>query len=179
MTNSNEFKLGQCTMTEPPTLRHLEHIYLAYKSSEKVSRALLTCLFELIMPTIFSNVLEREPMFSSKGFSDASFVCGHTYHVGDNIVGSSNGNGHLVHWGEDELSSFAGMPSVSINCGTFLTCFSCKLSIAFSFCLVFCNPHPCVIVLQIVSLGFLMSSSHLFPGLPTALLRSGFHFAAF
>ena len=81
-------------------------------------------------------------MYSSKVFPTlhTSVATRHWYGVEDNIIGSGNGYGPLVHWGEDELSSFIGFPPVSINFSTFLTYFSCNIFHFFPSNLVFLQP---------------------------------------
>ena len=85
----------------------------------KVRRALPTYLFELVMPIILSNVVEREPMYSSEVFPTLRLSA-------DTRIAS------------ETVSSEAAMGFLHF----------------FPSYLVFCNPHPCVVVLQIVSLGF-------------------------
>ena len=64
--NSDEFKMGHCTKTKPTVIEepgtHIWHRGF----QRRAWRALHTHLFELIMPIILSNVVEREPMYSSK-----------------------------------------------------------------------------------------------------------------
>ena len=74
-----------------------------------------------------------------------------------------------MHWGEDERSSFAGIPFVSTNFCTFLTCSSCVL--------LYCFPFFATLIH--VSLFF---KSFRLPNALLALqplLRPVFHFAVF
>ena len=90
---------------------------------EKCGGLFLHIWFELIMPIFMSIAVKRETMYSSKVFSDASFVCPSEVAMAMVI---------LYTEGEDEMSSLTGILPISINFSTFLTCSLCNIFLFFS-----------------------------------------------
>ena len=104
------------------------------------------------MNIIFLRIAAKgETMYSPKALCNASFVC--PAHSASAPIPSEVVMAILCTEGEDEMSSLAGIRFVSVSFSTFLRCSLCIFHVFPSY-LVFCYPYPCVVVLQIVSLGF-------------------------
>ena len=123
------------------------------KFREKCGGLFLHNWFELIMPIIFLRIAAKgETMYSPKALSNASFVC--PVHFESAPIPSKVVMAILYTEDEDEMSALAGIRFVSTNFSNFVTCSSCIIFHFFPSYFVFCYPYPCVVVLQIVSLGF-------------------------
>ena len=104
------------------------------------------------MPIFFMRIAAKgETMYSSKTLSNASFVWPACF---ESETISSDLDLNPSSRSEDEMSSLTGIPFISENFSTFLTCSLCIIFSVFPSYSVFCYPYPCVVVLQIVSLGF-------------------------
>ena len=103
---------------------------------EKCGLPFLHISFELIMPLFMSIAAKKETMYSSKVFSDASFVCAR---IALETLPSEVAMVMVILYteSENEMSSLAGTPYISRDFSTFLTCSLCNISTFFPSNLVF------------------------------------------